>query len=258
MIKICYEKNYTFDFILIVLWICRRTGHLNKINKTAKKDSTTNIISAIGKTIGSNDKSNSLSNEDIVNGLKEALSVGTGNSTKKLSTPDGFFKDAALKILMPEDAKKVEKTLRTMGMGSLVDKTILSMNRAAEDAAGGVATIFLDAIKGMTVTDALKILRGNDFAATDYLKTNTSQSLADKMRPVVEASLAKVKATDYWKELFSKYNMVSAKKVETDLTTYVTGKAMEGIFYSIGLEEQKIRKDPAAQVTGLLKKVFGK
>ncbi len=131
------------------------------------------------------------------------------------------------------------------------------MNRAAEDAAGGVANIFLDAIKNMTVTDGLKILKGGDFAATDYLKANTTQSLTEKMRPVIETSLAKVNATAYWKDVFTNYNRFSQKKIDTDLTTYVTAKAMEGIFYSIGLEEQKIRKDPAAQVTGLLKKVFG-
>ena len=232
-------------------------GIFDKVKKAAKSDSSKSVISTIGKNIPGKGGSGSLSNDEIIAGLKEALSVGTGNSTQKLGSVDGFFKDAALKILMPEEAKNAEKTLRNMGMGSLVDKAVLSMNRAAEDAAGGVKDIFLDAIKGMTVKDALQILRGNDFAATDYLKTNTTQSLTEKMRPVIEASLAKVNATAYWKDVFSKYNMVSQKKVETDLTTYVTTRAMDGIFYSIGLEEQKIRKDPAAQVTGLLKKVFG-
>ncbi len=236
-------------------------GILDAFGKKNKKDSSgkeSSILSAINKNLPGKSNSGSLSKDEIINGLKEALSVGTGNSTKKLGSVDGFFKDAALKILMPEEAVKAEKTLRNLGMGSLVDKAILSMNRAAEDAAGGVGNIFLDAIKGMTVTDGLKILQGGDFAATEYLKTNTSQTLTEKMRPVIEASLAKVNATNYWKDVFTNYNRVSMQKVNPDLSAYVTAKAMEGIFYSIGLEEQKIRKDPAAQVTDLLKKVFGK
>jgi hypothetical protein len=231
-------------------------GIFDKVNKKGKKDSSSNVLSVISKNIPGNG-GGGLSKEEIIDGLKEALSVGTGNSTKKLGAVDGFFQDAALKILMPEEAKNAEKTLRGMGMGSLVDKAILSMNRAAEDAASGVGNIFLDAIKNMTVTDGLKILKGNDFAATEYLKTTTHQSLTEKMRPVIEASLSKVNATAYWNEVFTKYNMVSQKKVETDLTAYVTSRAMDDIFYSISLEEQKIRKDPAAQVTSLLKKVFG-
>lgn len=199
----------------------------------------------------------SLSNDDIITGLKDALRVGADSSTKKLSKLDGFFGNAAVKVLMPEEAKKVEKTLRNFGMGGMVDKAILSMNRAAEDAASGVGTIFWDAIKGMSVKDGLQILRGGDFAATDYLKTATTRELTDKFRPVIEASLVKVDATKYWKDLFTTYNRFSSSQVNTDLTAYVTEKALSGLFYNISLEEQKIRKDPAAQVTDILKKVFG-
>ncbi|MEO7522801.1 MAG: DUF4197 domain-containing protein [Ferruginibacter sp.] len=233
-------------------------GILGTLNKAVKSDSSKgSVLSSFDKTL-SGSKGGGLSREEIISGLKEALSVGTNNSTKKLGGVDGFFKDAALKILMPDEAKKVESTLRGLGMGSLVDKAILSMNRAAEDAAGGVANIFIDAITHMTVTDGLKILQGGDFAATDYLKVNTTKSLTEKMRPVIDASLNKVNATTYWNDLFTAYNKVSFKKVNPDLSAYVTEKAMGGIFYQIGLEEQKIRKDPAAQVTDLLKKVFGK
>lgn len=200
----------------------------------------------------------SLSNDDIINGLKEALRVGTDSSTKKLSKLNGFFADAAIKILMPEEAKKMEKTLRNFGMGSLVDKAILSMNRAAEDAANGVGNIFWDAIKQMSIKDGLQILRGGDFAATDYLKTMTTKELTEKFRPVIEASLVKVDATKYWKDVFTAYNRFSASPVNTDLNAYVTEKALGGLFYNISLQEQKIRKDPAAQVTDILKKVFGK
>ncbi|MBS1752998.1 MAG: DUF4197 domain-containing protein [Ferruginibacter sp.] len=199
-----------------------------------------------------------LSNEDIISGLKEALRVGTDSSAAKLSKQNGFFGDAAIKILMPEEAKKVESTLRSLGMGSLVDKAILSMNRAAEDAASGVGDIFWTAIKGMSIKDGLQILRGGDFAATDYLKSVTTAQLTEKFRPVIETALKKADATKYWKDIFSNYNRFSTKQVNTDLTAYVTEKALSGLFYNIGLQEQKIRKDPAAQVTDILKKVFAK
>ena len=230
------------------------------IKKNAKKDSTgkSGIGKMLDKIPGSTRTSGGLSNDDIVSGLKEALRVGTDSSAKRLSKADGFFGDAAIKILMPEEAKKVESSLRSMGMGSMVDKAILSMNRAAEDAANGVGNIFWDAIKGMSVSDGIGILRGGDFAATEYLKKTTTAELTEKFRPVIEASLKKVDATKYWRDVFSKYNMFASKKVETDLTAYVTEKALSGLFYNISLEEQKIRKDPAAQVTDILKKVFGK
>lgn len=229
-------------------------GIFDKINKAVKKDSSKNSA-VLNKVLGS--KSSSLSNDEIIRGLKEALTIGTDSSAKRLNKADGFFANAAIKILMPEEAKKAEKTLRSVGMGSLVDKAILSMNRAAEDAAGGISTIFWDAIKGMTVTDGLSILRGGDFAATEYLKKNTTTQLTEKMRPIIEASLSKVNATQYWKDVFTAYNKFSKTPVNTDLSAYVTERSLSGVFYSVGQEEQKIRKDPAAQVTGLLKKVFG-
>lgn len=201
--------------------------------------------------------SGNLSNEDIINGLKDALRVGTDSSAKRLSKLNGFFGDAAIKVLMPEEAKKVETKLRSIGMGNMVDKAILSMNRAAEDAASGVGTIFWDAIKGMSITDGVKILRGGDFAATDYLKSVTTQQLTEKFRPVIEASLVKFDATRYWKDVFTTYNRFTLNPVNTDLTAYVTERALAGLFLKISLEEQKIRKDPAAQVTNILKKVFG-
>jgi Protein of unknown function (DUF4197) len=199
----------------------------------------------------------SLSNDEIISGLKEALNVGTTNTSARLSRVDGYFANTAIKILMPEEAKKMEKTLRNFGMGGLVDKAILSMNRAAEDAASGIGNIFFDAIKGMSINDGLQILRGGDFAATDFLKNATTVQLTEKFRPVIESSLVKVDATKYWKDVFSTYNKFSGNQVNTDLTAYVTERALAGLFYNIGLEEQKIRKDPAAQVTSILKKVFG-
>ncbi len=248
-------KKITLVFVAFAFTnLLSAQGILGKLNKAIKSDSTTKVLSGFGKKTGTG----SLSNDEIIKGLKEALTVGTENSSKKLNAADGFFANAAIKILMPTEAKKAEKTLRQFGMGSLVDKAVLSMNRAAEDAAGGISTIFWDAIKGMTLTDGLSILRGGDFAATEYLKQNTSAQLTEKMRPVIEQSLAKVDATKYWKDVFTAYNKFSKEPVNTDISAYVTEKSMAGIFYSIGEEEQKIRKDPAAQVTDLLKKVFAK
>ncbi len=250
-------KKITFLFLAVaVVSFANGQGILGKIKKATSKDSSGNILSAIGKT-GSG---KGLSNDEIISGLKEALSIGTDSAAKRLNKTDGFFANAALKILMPEEAKKAEATLRKAGLGSLADKAILSMNRAAEDAAGGISAIFIDAVKQMTVTDGLKILKGGDFAATEYLKSTTTAKLTEKMRPVIDASLAKVNATNYWKDVFTTYNKISFSKtpVNTDLSSYVTEKAMSSIFFSIGQEEQKIRKDPAAQVTALLKKVFAR
>lgn len=248
------KKIITLIFTTCTFFYCE--AQFGDLKKLVKKDSSGSILKNVNNKLGGGNKG--LSNQDIINGLKEALSVGTTNSTKMLNNPGGYFSNEAIKLVMPPEAKQVESTLRKVGMSSLVDKAILSMNQAAEDAAGNVSGIFLDAIKNMTLTDGLNILKGGDFAATEYLKKMTTAELTTKMRPVIDASLAKVNATQHWNTVFSNYNKVSSKKVETDLPTYVTGKALEGLFYSISLEEQKIRKDPAAQVSDLLKRVFGK
>ncbi|MBW8683378.1 DUF4197 domain-containing protein [Chitinophaga rhizophila] len=198
-----------------------------------------------------------LNTTQIAAGLKEALTIGTQNSTNRLSTANGFFANAALKILMPPEAQKVESTLRSMGLGSVVDKAILSMNKGAEEAAKSAAPIFVSAIKQMTITDALGILKGGNNAATNYFKEKTTASLTAAFRPVIGEALKKVDATKYWSDLFTVYNKFSTTKINTDLTAYVTEKAIAGIFTEVALEEQKIRQDPAARVTDLLKTVFG-
>lgn len=200
----------------------------------------------------------SLSNSEIIGGLKEALEKGAQKSSNKLSMIDGFFANAALKILLPPEAQKVEQTLRSMGMDKQVDNAILSVNRAAEDAAKSAAPIFMNAIKSMSIQDGVAILRGSDTAATSYLRTKTLLPLTEAFRPVIENSLQKVDATKYWKTLFSTYNMISLNKVNPDLTAYVTEKALSGIFIQLGQEEADIRKNPAARTTALLQKVFGK
>ncbi len=233
-------------------------GGFGKLKKLAGNDSSSSsggLLQNISGKLGGGGTA-SLSNDEIISGLKEALSTGTVNSTHLLNKADGYFANEAIKILMPEEAQKAEKTLRSMGMGSLVDKAILSMNRAAEDAAGNVSGIFINAIKKMTVQDGLQILRGGDFAATEYLKKMTTTELTEQMRPVIESSLAKVNATAYWKDVFNQYNRFSPNKVNPDLSAYVTERALQGLFHTISLEEQKIRKDPSARVTDLLKKVF--
>jgi hypothetical protein len=200
-----------------------------------------------------------LSNDDIISGLKDALRVGTDSSISRVSKVDGFFGNTAIKILMPPEAQKVEKTLRGMGMGDMVDKAILSMNRAAESASRGIGDVFWNSIKNMTITDGLQILQGSDTAATSYLRKNTTSQLTQQFRPVIDSSLKKVDATKYWTDIFTTYNKIPfTRHVNPDLVAYVTDKALAGLFYNIGLEEQAIRKDPAAQVTDILKKVFGK
>ncbi len=210
------------------------------------------------QVLGSINTNNStLSTNDIASGLKEALSIGTQNSSSRLSAVDGFFSNAAIKILMPEEAKKVETTLRNIGLGSLVDKAVLSINRAAEEASKSASPIFVNAIKEMTITDAMGILKGGDYAATDYFKGKTTAPLTSAFRPVIENALKKTDATKYWSDVFTAYNKFTSKPINTDLAGYVTEKSLSGIFYEVSLEEQKIRKDPAARVTELLKKVFG-
>ena len=224
------------------------------IKNVTKKDSSGKT--SVDKMLGMPGGKSVLSNDEIVNGLKEALKVGTEKGANKVSAVDGFFKDAAIKILMPAEAQKAEKTLRNMGFGKQVDNAILSMNRAAEDAAKSAAPIFINAIKGMSFQDALGILKGSDNAATNYLKDKTTLSLTEAFRPVIESSLAKVGATKHWNTVFTTYNKISADKVNPDLSAYVTEKALTGIFLQVAQEEQKIRKDPMARTSDILKKVF--
>jgi Protein of unknown function (DUF4197) len=216
------------------------------------------VNSAISSVKGGS--GSSLSSDEIVNGLKEALTVGAKNSTGKLSAADGFFRDAAVKVLMPPEAQKVEKTLRSIGAGKLVDDAILSLNRAAEDASKSAAPIFISAIKNMSIKDALGILKGTDTAATSYLRSATTRDLTSAFKPSIDSSLAKVGATKYWKDVFEKYNSLPTtfNKVNTDLSGYATQKALNGIFYYVAEEEKKIRSNPAARVSDILKKVFAK
>ncbi|MEO9209659.1 MAG: DUF4197 domain-containing protein [Ginsengibacter sp.] len=197
-----------------------------------------------------------VSSDEITSGLKEALTIGAEKSTNKLSLTDGFFKNTAVKILLPQELQSIEKKMRFLGMGKLFDDAVLSLNRAAEDASKQAAPIFISAIKSMTVTDALQILKGSDSAATGYLRKTTQVELTNIFRPIIEESLKKVDATKYWDDVFTAYNQFSSKKVDTDINSYVTTKTLDGIFYYVAQEEMNIRKNPAERVSDILKKVF--
>ncbi len=202
----------------------------------------------------------SLNQEDIANGLKEALTIGAEKGCTKLSQTDAFLKNAALKILMPPEAQKVEKTLRGLGFNQLADDFIISMNRAAEDACKTAAPIFVKAIKEMSITDGIEILKGSDSSATTYLRTKTQDSLTAKFKPIIKNSLDKVDATKYWEKIVTTYNAIPLvnKKVNPDLAAYVTEKSMMGIYTEIALQEKDIRANPVARTTDLLKRVFNK
>lgn len=196
---------------------------------------------------------------EAAQGIKEALGQGLGKAVLQLNTTDGFFKDAFYKILLPPDAKKIENTLRTIGMGSQVDKAILQINRGAEDAAGFAKPIFVDAIMNMSLSDAIGLVRNGDTSATHFFREKTTDKLIAAFTPVIKSSLDKVSATRYYGELVNTYNNfpTTIKKINPDLTSFVTGKATEALFDLVAKEEKNIRSNFAARTTDILKKVFG-
>lgn len=205
-----------------------------------------------------NTKSKGLTEKDAADGIKEALINGTGESVKIVSLANGYWGNPEIKIPFPSEAKEVESKLRSIGMGNKVDEFNESMNRAAEKAANEAKPVFIAAIKGLTVKEAVNIVRGANDAATIYLKNTTSPELNTQFQPVIKASLDKVNATRYWNDLITIYNKIPlVKKMNPDLTGYVTGKAIDGLFIMIAKEELKIRKDPMARTSELLKRVFG-
>ncbi|WAC08105.1 MAG: DUF4197 domain-containing protein [Thermodesulfobacteriota bacterium] len=195
----------------------------------------------------------------VASGLKEALSIGTKNAVTSVSRTDGYFGNAMIKILMPEKIQSVAGVLGKLGYQKQVDDFILSMNRAAEKAAPQAASIFVGAIKEMTLEDAKGILAGGDTSATDYFKRKTSDNIYTAFKPIISSSMNEVGVTRSYKAMMDKYTALPfMKSPSLDLDHYVTSKAMDGLFYMIGQEEKKIRTNPAARVTDLLKKVFGK
>ena len=211
------------------------------------------------KWLGTSKKEKS-SDTDIVSGLKEALQIGSGNAVNLTGKVDGYFGNEAIKILMPSQLRTVESVLRGLGQGQMVDEFVLSMNRAAEKAAPAAKDIFWGAIKSMSFDDARKILGGGDTAATDYLRRTTGDTLTSAFRPVVSDSMKDVGVIQQYKQLQDSYKSIpfASSLPSVDIEQYVVTKALDGLFLVLGDEERKIRKDPAARVTDLLKKVFSK
>ncbi len=195
----------------------------------------------------------------IASGLKEALSIGTEKAVNNVSQVNGYFGNQLIKILMPDKIQKVAGVLRKVGYQKEVDDFILSMNRAAEKAAPKAKSFFVDAIKKMTFDDAKGILNGGDTSATDFFKEKTHDKIYNAFKPIISSSMDEVGVTHSYKEMMGKYESIPfMSKESVDLDHYVTTKAMDGLFYMVGQEEKKIRTDPAARVTDLLKSVFGK
>jgi hypothetical protein len=232
--------HYVLVLLVLIFPSCTSGQFLEKVNKAI------------------NTGSGNFSEADAAGAIREALIKGAGESVDIVAVMDGYFKNPEIKIPFPPEATIVESKLRAVGMGSQVDKAILSINRAAEDAAKEATPIFVAAIKNMSIRDAIGIVKGKDNAATAYLKATTSPELKLKFSPVIKSSLDKVNATRYWSDLINAYNKIPlVQKMNPDLTAYVTDRAIEGLFVMVAKEELKIRKDPVARTTELLRKVFG-
>jgi Protein of unknown function (DUF4197) len=214
--------------------------------------------SSLGRILG-RVRSSSLSNDKITAGLKEALRVSTSNAVNSTGRPDGYFKNAAIKILLPSKLQAAGRGMRLLGMGAQVDELELGMNRAAEQAAPSAKQIFLSSLTKMTFTDARQILSGNDTAATDFFKRTSTEQLSTAFQPIVHQSMENVGVVRQYERLMQS---PVAQRLNAggnfNLDDYVVGKALDGLFYMMGEEEKKIRKDPAAQTTALLREVFGK
>ncbi len=205
----------------------------------------------------------SLTNGEVIQGLKEALNVGIKNSVDLTSVTDGFLGNADIRLPFPEDALRVKEKALEWGLDGQVEKFETTLNRAAEEATKEALPIFKDAILGMSISDGFTILNGGDGAATSFLKEKTTAELVAAFAPKVEAAIAKVKLTEYWEPIASKYNtfanlpLTNAEPVNTNLNEYVTERAISGLFHMVEIEENKIRNDPLARVTDILQKVFG-
>lgn len=216
-----------------------------------------NILQTVNDVLAEVEGGGGITDGDIQNGLREALQKGLINGVNVVSKENGYFKNPKIKIPWPDDVKKVETRLRSMGLDNQVDKVVLTLNRAAEEAATKAKPIFLNAIKQLTFADAMNILKGENNAATEFLRRVTTNQLTAEFRPVIDNALQSTNGTKYWGEIISIYNKIPlVEKVNSDLTGFVTTKAMDGLFTMVAKEELKIRKDPVARTTDLLKKVF--
>ncbi len=241
-------RTTTESFFVATLIICAVAAcTTTQINQT---------LGEVGKTLGGSPAP--LTTTEVAQGLKEALIKGVSTGSDLVSQVDGYFKNPEIKIPFPPDVKRVEERLRQIGLGNEVDKFIMTLNRGAEDAAKEAKPIFVEAIRSMTIQDAWAILRGENDAATQYLKRTTSGLLKEKFKPVIQNSLNKVNATKYYTDIVSRYNQIPlVQKVNPDLDDYATDQAIEGLFVMIAKEERNIRENPVARTTELLKRVFG-
>ncbi|HET9433730.1 MAG TPA: DUF4197 domain-containing protein, partial [Chitinophagaceae bacterium] len=218
--------------------------------------SSQSILDQAKKRFGKNNSN--ITEEEAGFGVKEALNNGINSAVSFLNKPDAFFKNDLYKVLLPPDAKKMEKTLRDIGMGKMADDAIEAINRGAEDAVGYATPIFVDAIKQMTVTDALKLVSGGKNSITDFFREKTSAKLKAAFMPVIDKSLERTNATKYYGDAVARYNKVPlVKKMNPDLSDHVAEKTLFALFDRIAVEEANIRSNPAARTSDLLKKVFG-
>lgn len=233
-------KKILYIALLALLFSCTST----QVNQT---------LGTINDALGGDE----LTKEQVASGLKEALIKGITTGSNQASKLNGYFKNPAIKIPFPPDVQRVEDKLRQIGLGDQVDKFVVTLNRGAEEAAKEAKPIFVNAIKSMTIQDAWGILKGDQTAATDYLKRTTSSQLKAKFLPVIQKALEKTNATKYYSDIVTTYNKVPfVDKVNPDLDDYAADRAIDGLFHLIAKEEQNIRKDPLARTTDLLKKVF--
>ncbi len=233
------RQNYFFLLLTLIFTACSSA----QINKT------------LGDILG--EEGGGLTTQEVAAGLKQALEKGTIQGTSQASKVDGYFKNPKIKIPLPPDVEEAEARLRQLGLGNTVDKFLLTMNRAAEQAADEARPIFINAIKSMTIQDAWNILKGDQHAATNYLERTTSRQLYNSFKPVISDVTEQVSLTRYYSDFANVYNRIpGVTDINTDLNDYVTKKAMDGLFTLIAEEEERIREDPVARTTELLKKVF--
>jgi hypothetical protein len=236
---------------------------LNDMLNKAKKIANDNGVISASQTTTTYRKEPTpvslMNNEEIGKGLREALKLGSQKATQSLSATNGFFGNQLIKILMPPEVQNIEAKMRQFGMGRVVDNAILSMNRAAEDASSQALPILVGAITSFTIQDALSILNGGDNAATNLLRSRTTPQITEAFRPVISRSMSKYNVEQLWAQVFSVYNglPIIKSKVNTDLTGYITDRALSGLFTTIGGEEKKIRLDPIGTGSDIITRVFG-
>jgi len=251
-------------FMLVIAGITQTQAQFLKQLKSVVEQATTTDTTTTTASSDATEETTSTTSTDVDyteeeanSGIKETLISGVTKGVAMVAKENGYFGDELIKITFPEEVQTIEKKLRAIGMGDLVDKAVLSMNRAAEDAASSATDIFVGAIKEMTISDATNLVLGSDTAATHYLKEHTTDELTEKFSPIINTSLETVNATKYWDDVMNAYNKLPlVKKMNPDLGAYVTEKAIDGLFVKIADQEMAIREDPLEQTSSLLKKIF--